>query len=101
MVLRANTPYYEKNTTINKIAKKTEVINAKDLKKYLELIKELDLPHKPDLLTIAIIDFDSDNKPYLVNLEQYNFSKEDLLILQSHGINNFVKKITALCQLKA
>lgn len=101
LVLRANTPYYEKNTTINKIAKKTEVINAKDLKKYLELIKELDLPHKPDLLTIAIIDFDSDNKPYLVNLEQYNFSKEDLLILQSHGINNFVKKITALCQLKA
>ena len=99
MVLRANTPYYEKN--FNKQSKKTEVINEKDLKKYLELTKELDFPHKPDLLTIAIIDFDSNNKPYLVNLEQYNFNKEDLLLLQSNGITNFVKKITALCQLKA
>jgi len=59
LVLRAYTPYYDKNRgNLRGTLKKTETLKEKNLLKYIKLFQDLDFPHKPEVLGIAIIDFD-------------------------------------------
>lgn len=70
LVLRGHTPYFSKNRdNLRGREMKIEIINEKDLQKYIKLFKDMDFPHKPDLMGICILDFDQNGMPFLVNLK--------------------------------
>ena len=56
LILRHETPYYLKNET--EIPSKIEIINDKDIAKYLKLIFDAPQAHRPDYLGIQLIDID-------------------------------------------
>jgi hypothetical protein len=56
IIMRHQTPYYLKNDT--KKPKKIEIINDKDVEKYLKLIFDNPHAHKPNFLGIQLIDID-------------------------------------------
>jgi hypothetical protein len=102
LVLRGHTPYYDKAAG-NKRGKliKTEILSEHHIKKYIKLFKDLDFPHKPDVLGIAIIDFDAKNNPYFTNLKELELQDETIKIIESEfSIETFIKKVRALCELK-
>jgi len=102
LVLRGHTPYYDKAAG-NKRGqlKKTEILSEHHIKKYIKLFKDLDFPHKPDVLGIAIIDFDAMNNPYFTDLKKLGLEEETIKIIESDfSIETFIKKVRALCELK-
>jgi hypothetical protein len=54
IILRYETPYYKKDSSIGKI----EIINEKDLSKYLKLVFDTKQAHKPFAIGILLIDID-------------------------------------------
>lgn len=103
LVLRGHTPYYSKNKgNLRGKEQKTEIINEKDLQKYIKLFKDMDFPHKPDLMGICLLDFDKNNRPKLVNLNDFDFSVETKKLLQDEfSLNKFLDKFTHLVNLKS
>jgi len=103
LVLRAHTPYYDKNKgNLRGKEKKTEIISENDLSKYIKLFNDLDFPHKPEVLGMAIIDFDNKGVAYFEKLENRGLTKETIEILKNQlSISNFIDKVIALCQLKS
>ena len=103
LVLRAHTPYYDKNKgNLRGQEKKIEVINDNDLSKYIKLFNDLDFPHKPEVLGMAIIDFDKKRQAYFENLKNLGLGQEIIDILEKQlSINIFIEKVIALCKLKA
>lgn len=102
LVLRGHTPYYDKESG-NKRGKlmKTEILSEHHIEKYVKLFKDLDYPHKPDLLGLTIIDFNAKGNPYFTDLEKLGLGKETIKIIKSDfSIENFIKKVRALCELK-
>lgn len=103
LVLRGHTPYYDKaagNRRGN--LKKIEVLSEHHIKKYIRLFKDLDFPHKPDVLGMAIIDFDAKNNPYFTNLGELSLEEETIKILESDfSVETFINKVKALCKLKS
>lgn len=103
LVLRAHTPYYDKNRgNLRGKEKKIEILNESDLVKYIKLFKDLDFPHKPEVLGMAVIDFDEEGNAYFVNLKSLKLSKETKDIIKNQfSIENFIDKVIALCKLKS
>ena len=103
LVLRSHTPYYDKNKgNLRGVEKKVETINENDLSKYIKLFNDLDFPHKPEVLGMAIIDFDNKGQAYFEKLETLGLKKETIKILENQlSIYNFIEKIIALCKLKS
>lgn len=103
LVLRGHTPYYSKNKgNLRGKEKKIEIIKEKDLQKYIKLYKDMDFPHKPDLIGICILDFDKNNKPKFVNLNDFDFSSETKKLLENDfSLNKFLNKFTHLIKLKS
>lgn len=103
LVLRGHTPYYSKNKgNLRGKQQKTEVVNEKDLQKYIKLFKDMDFPHKPDLMGICLLDFDKNNNPKLVNLNDFDFSNETKKLLQNEfSLTKFLEKFTHLVNLKS
>lgn len=102
LVLRGYTPYYDKAAG-NKRGqlKKTEILSEHHIKKYIKLFKDFDFPHKPDVLGIAIIDFDAKSNPYFTDLKKLGLQEETIKIIESDSsIETFIKKVRALCELK-
>ena len=54
IVLRHQTPYYKRDTSVGKI----EIINEKDLSKYLKLAYETPQAHRPFVIGILLINID-------------------------------------------
>lgn len=102
LVLRGHTPYYSKNKgNLRGKEKKIEVMSERCLQKYIKLFKDMDFPHKPDLIGICILDFDKTN-PYLVNLNNFDFNDETKKILiNEFSLNNFIEKTIHLIKLKS
>jgi hypothetical protein len=102
IVLRAKTPYYDKNRgNLRGKLKKIEILKEKDILKYIKLFKDLDFPHKPDVLGIIIVDIEK-NKIFLFNLDELDFSKETKDIFEKElSLNIFIKRFIALCNLKS
>lgn len=102
LVLRGHTPYFSKNRgNLRGKEMKTEIIKEKDLQKYIKLFKDMDFPHKPDLLGICLLDFE-DSKPKFVNLDDFDFSKETKQLLKNDfSLDNFLKKFIHLVNLKS
>jgi len=103
LVLRAHTPYYDKNRgNLRGKEKKTEIINENDLSKYIKLFNDLDFPHKPEVLGMAIIEFDNKGLAYFEKLENLGLKKETIEILKNQlSISIFIEKVIALCKLKS
>ncbi len=102
LVLRGHTPYYDKASG-NKRGKlkKIEILSEKHIKKYIKLFKDLDFPHKPDVLGISIIDFDKKNIPSFIDLKEIGFNEETIKIIEDDfSVETFIKRIKALCELK-
>lgn len=103
LVLRARTPYYDKNKgNLRGKEKKIEILNENDLAKYIKLFSDLDFPHKPEVLGMAIIDFDKRRHAYFENLGNLKLSAKTRKILENQlSITNFIEKVVALCKLKS
>lgn len=103
LVLRGHTPYYDKNKgSLRGQMKKIEILNEGDLVKYVKLFNDLDFPHKPEVLGMAIIDFDKRGRAYFVDLKNLGLTAETKNIIENQfSIENFIVKVIALCKLKA
>lgn len=101
LVLRAHTPYYKKTISKRKPKKKKpEKLSNHHIEKYIKLFKDLDFPHKPEVLGIEIIDF-KENKAYFPNLGEIDISKENIKIIkEKFSLEIFLRKFSALCRLK-
>lgn len=102
LVLRSHTPYYDKNKgNLRGKEKKIEILKESDLAKYINLFNDLDFPHKPEVLGMAIIDFDKRGQAHFENLEKLQLATETKNILENQlSLINFIKKVVALCKLK-
>ena len=103
LILRGHTPYYDKAAG-NKRGKlkKIEILSEHHIKKYVKLFKDLDFPHKPDVLGMAIIDFDKRGNPIFTDLEELGLEEETIKILENDfSIKTFIRKVRALCDLKS
>ncbi len=103
LLLRGHTPYFSKNKgNLRGKEIKTEIIKEKDLQKYIKLFKDVDFPHKPDLLGVCLLDFDKNKKASLVNLDDFDFSDETKQLLKNDfSLNNFLDKFAHLVNLKS
>jgi len=53
----------------------------------------LDFPHKPEVLGIAVIDFDKNDRAYFVDLTTLGLSEDTKSILQNDlSLENFIEK---------
>jgi hypothetical protein len=102
LVLRGHPPYFSKNKgNLRGKEMKTEVIKEKDLQKYIKLHKDMDFPHKPDLMGICILDFKT-NKPSFVDFKDFDFSSETKQLLKNEfSLEIFLKKLIHLVELKS
>ena len=103
LILRAHTPYYDKNSG-NKRGnlKKTELLTQKEIDKYVKLFEDNDYPHKPDVLGILIVD-NSANKERLIKADLENLGldpKTKKLLDTKLSVNCFFDKVYHLCRLK-
>lgn len=103
LVLRAKTPYYDKNKgNLRGTQKKIEVLNEYDLLKYIKLFDDQDFPHKPDVMGILVIDIDDAGNCTLANLSTLGLSNDIKdKISDDLSLNKFIDKFVALCKLKA
>lgn len=103
LVLRGHTPYFSKNKgNLRGKEMKTEIIKEKDLQKYIKLFKDMDFPHKPDLMGICLLDFNDSKKPKFVNLNDFDFSNETKQLLKNDfSLNKFLEKFVHLVNLKS
>lgn len=72
IILRHETPYYKKDSSIGKI----EIINEKDLSKYLKLAFDTQQAHKPFAMGILLIAIDEDTAEVKVVKPENVVSKE-------------------------
>jgi hypothetical protein len=102
LVLRAKTPYYNKNKgNLRGETIKIETLNDKDISKYIKLFQDNDFPHKPDVLGISILDFDETGKPAITDLDNLGISKDNQNILNKElCLGKFLDRFIALCKLK-
>lgn len=103
VVFRGGTPYFSKNKgNLRGKEIKREIINEKDLQKYIKLFKDMDFPHKPDLIGICVLDFNRNEKPHFVNFNDFNFSNETKKLLKNEfSLNRFLDKFAYLVNLKS
>ena len=103
LVLRTHTPYYDKNKgNLRGKQKKTEELSENDLVKYIRLFNDLDFPHKPEVLGMAIIDFDKHKRAYFEALQNIWLTEKTRNTLKYQlSLTNFIDKVTALCKLKS
>jgi hypothetical protein len=102
LVLRAKTPYYNKNKgNLRGETIKIETLNDKDISKYIKLFQDNDFPHKPDVLGISILDFDESGKPTITDLNNLGISKDNQNTLNKElCLGKFLDRFIALCKLK-
>lgn len=103
LVLRAHTPYYDKNSgNLRGEQTKTEILNEHDLSKYVNLFNDKDFPHRPDVLGIVVVDFDDDDDCTLVDLATLGLSTATQKTLTDElSLDKFVDRFVALCQSKS
>lgn len=98
IMIRKEIPYQSKSgKTV-----KTERISEKNLLKYAQLVKDRDYPHRPDLMSIAIVDFPANQLPRLAEEDSdLGLSAETINMLQNElSLANFFVKFPYLCQFK-
>ena len=79
IILRYETPYYKKDNSVGKI----EVINEKDLSKYLKLAFDTQQAHKPFVMGILLIAINEETAEVKVVKPESVLSKEFAGLLES------------------
>ena len=99
LVLRKNMPYLKKSGKRGRGEKITE----RNMAKYIKLFRDEDHPHRPDVLGVALVDFDADNRARFCEEDSdLDFSPQTIAALQGEwAVENFVRRFAALCQLKS
>jgi hypothetical protein len=103
LVLRAYTPYYDKNSgNLRGAQTKIETINEHDISKYIKLFIDQDFPHKPDVLGIVIVDVDENENCLFADLNKLGLSSEtQKILLNELSLDKFIDRFSALCRLKS
>ena len=98
IVIRKEIPYKSKSGKTTKM----ERISEKNLVKYAQLVKDKDYPHRPDLMSIAIVDFPTNQLPQPAEEDSdLGLSAETINMLQNDlSLTNFSIKFPHLCQFK-
>ena len=99
LVLRKNMPYLKKSGKRGHGEKITE----HNMAKYIKLFRDEDHPHRPDVLGVALVDFDADNRARFCEEDSdLDFSPQTVAALQGEwAVENFIRRFAALCQLKS
>ena len=72
------------------------------MQKYIKLFKDIDFPHKPDLIGICLLDFDQKKKARIVDLDNFDFStKTKKLLKNEFSLYNFLEKFIYFVNLKS
>ena len=92
IILRHETPYYKKNET--ELPSKIEIVNDKDIAKYLKLMYDQPQAHRPNFLGIQLINVnEKTGKVAITDLEK-SFSKETSKFLKTKlSLSNFFSEI--------
>jgi hypothetical protein len=92
IILRHETPYYKKNNAES--PSKIEIINDKDIQKYLNLVFDSPQAHRPNYIGIQVINLDEGTgKVAFTNLEK-SFSEATAKLLKDKlSLSNFFKEI--------
>jgi hypothetical protein len=94
LILRHETPYYSKNET--ETPRKIEIINDKDIAKYVKLIFDNRQAHRPDYLGIQLIDIDEETEQVKATDINQSFSSKTVTFLNTKlSLNYFFKEIEA------
>jgi hypothetical protein len=93
IILRLETPYYKKNET--DLAAKTEIINKKDLLKYIKLKYDSPQAHRPMMLGVLLVSIDEETQTAkAVDLDAY-FDKDFAQLLKKQlSLKNFFSDIS-------
>jgi hypothetical protein len=79
IILRHKTPYYQKNET--EVPSKIEIINDKDISKYLKLNFDAPQAHRPNSIGIFLINIDEKTEEVSLTDLEKSFSKETAKLL--------------------
>ena len=92
IILRHETPYYKKNETVK--PSKIEIINEKDIQKYLNLLFDNPQAHRPIFIGIQLININEETgKISFSNLDKA-FAKEVATLLKTKlSLTNFFDEI--------
>ncbi len=103
LVFRGGTPYYSKEKgNLRGEEVRREIIKERDIQKYIKLFKDMDFPHKPDLMGICVLDFDKEGKAFFAKLDDFDFSIETKKLLRNEfSLNNFLVKVKHIVNLKS
>ena len=92
IILRHETPYYEKNDSVNPT--KIEIVNDKDIQKYLNLAFDNPQAHRPNYIGIQVIDLDEmTGKVSLTDVEKSFSENVAKLLKEKLSLVNFVNEI--------
>ena len=93
IIFRHETPYYKKNDA--KIPRKIEIINDKDIQKYLNLIFDSRQAHRPEYIGIQVINLDENTGKVSLTCVEKSFSGNVAKLLKEKlSLSNFFKEIT-------
>ena len=98
LVLRGSMPYLSRSGC----EKKTEIITEHNLKKYIRLFRDMDYPHRPDLLAIALVAEDKKGAVRFCESDaNLNLTPKTIKLLQGElSLANFARKFPHLCKIK-
>lgn len=100
IVMRHETPYYKKNNANS--PSKMEVISQKDLQKYLNLIYDTCQAHRPEYLSVLMVDIDeATQKATKTNLKEAFGVEFAHLIEEKLSLSRFYQDIEAFQKFSA
>ncbi|MDR3232796.1 MAG: hypothetical protein LBT46_03885 [Planctomycetaceae bacterium] len=92
IILRRETPYYKKNET--KHPSKIEVVNNKDIQKYLNLVFDNPQAHRPNFIGIQVINLDEKTGKVVFTNVRKSFSDNIAKLLKEKlALSNFFNEI--------
>ena len=99
LVLRKNMPYLKKSGGRSRV----ETITDHNMAKYIKLFRDKkNFPHKPEVLGIALVDFDNGKARFCEGDSDLEFSPETVAALREDlCVERFVEKFACLCKLLA
>jgi hypothetical protein len=92
IILRHETPYYNKNETKN--PQKIEIVNDKDILKYLNLVFDRPQAHRPYFVAVQVINLDEKTgRVSLTNVEKSFSENVAKLLREKLALSNFFNEI--------
>ena len=98
LVLRKGMPYLKKSGG----SRHREKITERNTAKYINLFRDKDYPHKPQVLGIALVDFKGGKARFCEEDSDLGFSAETVAALREDlSVERFAEKFIRLCQFLA